>query len=180
MSLEVDRRAALRAHAHPLRLRMLSLLTGAPMSAAELGRELDISQALASYHLRFLVDAGLLELAEEVVNRGGRERRYRHRVDTHAATSSAVVDDDSLDLMLAAAVEELRRRHRDRETGRRGLTVDAELWVSDDEWLAATAAVQEASVRLHEAAQRPRTPGTRRVNATVFMFGMASGEEPGS
>src|ERR1700753_959910 len=84
MSLEVEGRqvAALRARAHPLRLRMLSLLTGAAMSAAELGRELDISQALASYHLRFLVNAGAVELAEELSNRGGRERRYRYRAES--------------------------------------------------------------------------------------------------
>ncbi|MEV1205735.1 winged helix-turn-helix domain-containing protein, partial [Microbispora rosea] len=38
----------LRALAHPVRLRMLSLMWGAPMSAAELSRELGISHALAS------------------------------------------------------------------------------------------------------------------------------------
>src|ERR1700679_2222186 len=64
MSLEVEGRrvAALRARAHPLRLRMLSLLTGAAMSAAELGRELGVSQALASYHLRQLAHAEVAEL----------------------------------------------------------------------------------------------------------------------
>ncbi|MGI8954187.1 MAG: helix-turn-helix domain-containing protein, partial [Nocardioidaceae bacterium] len=42
MSSEV---ATLRAPAHPVRLQMLSLLTGAAMSAAELARELHITQA---------------------------------------------------------------------------------------------------------------------------------------
>src|SRR4051794_30024235 len=79
MPLEVEERriAALRALAHPLRLRMLSLLTGTALSAAELGRELDVSQALASYHLRQLADAALVQLAEQRSRRGGRERRYR-------------------------------------------------------------------------------------------------------
>src|SRR5260221_10365724 len=84
MSLEIGGQkviAAVRARAHPLRLRMLSLLTGAALSAAELARELEVSQALASYHLRQLADAGLVELVEERSRRGGRERRYRHRVD---------------------------------------------------------------------------------------------------
>jgi len=87
MSLEVGGQrviAALRARAHPLRLRMLSLLTRAALSAAELARELEVSQALASYHLRRLADAGLVELVEERSRRGGQERRYRHRVDPTA------------------------------------------------------------------------------------------------
>lgn len=46
-----ERLQRLRANAHPLRLRMLSLLTGAPMSASDLARELDITQANASYHV---------------------------------------------------------------------------------------------------------------------------------
>jgi DNA-binding transcriptional ArsR family regulator len=170
MSLE-DRRAALRARAHPLRLQMLSLLTGAAMSAAELGRELGISQALASYHLRSLVDADLLELTEEVVNRGGRERRY-YRVNSPGDRAPGL-DPESRELLLEAAIEELRRRRRSRDDSRRGhLTVDAELWVTDAEWRAAKKAVQDATVRLHEVAQRPRSPGTRRVSTTVFMFPM--------
>ena len=44
--------SVLRVLAHPLRLRILSLLTGAPFSAMELSRELSISRAMASYHLR--------------------------------------------------------------------------------------------------------------------------------
>ena len=57
--------------AHPLRLEMLSLLTGAELSAAEVARELGITQANASYHLRLLRTAGLLEEAgQEKVNGG--------------------------------------------------------------------------------------------------------------
>src|SRR5436190_20697058 len=135
MSLEeVDRRTALRARAHPLRLRMLSMLTGAPMSAAELGRELGISQALASYHLRCLVQAGAVQLAEEVVNRGGRERRYRY-IAGEREPASAPPEVESHELLLTAAVDELRRRHAQRDASGRGLTVDAELWVSEDDWV---------------------------------------------
>ena len=50
--------ASLRAAAHPLRLRILSLLTGSALSAAEIARELDITHANASYH-----HAGLLFVA---------------------------------------------------------------------------------------------------------------------
>ena len=46
--------ASLRAVAHPVRLRILSLLTGTELSAAEVARELDLTHANASYHLRVL------------------------------------------------------------------------------------------------------------------------------
>lgn len=171
MSLEDRRRQSLRARAHPLRLRMLSLLTGAPMSAAELARELGVSQALASYHLRFLANTEVVELVEESVNRGGKERRYRYDA-TAPEPGSGGMDPDSLELMLNAAVDELRRRHTERDPEAPGLTVDAELWVSEEDWLTARDAIRDASVLLHQRAARPHQPGTRRVNATVFMFGL--------
>ena len=88
MSLEErDRIGALRATAHPLRLQMLSLLTGAELSAAEVARELGVSQANASYHLRLLLDAGQLVMAGEEVVRGGRAKKYRHPWDEPSAPS---------------------------------------------------------------------------------------------
>lgn len=53
-----DPTAELRALAHPLRLRILSLLTGQAMSAAEVARALGCTQANASYHLRLLASVG--------------------------------------------------------------------------------------------------------------------------
>ncbi len=70
--------SAMRALAHPVRLQILSLLTGTAMSASEVARELGITQANASYHLRQLVDAHeLVEAGEEKI-RGGVAKRYRH------------------------------------------------------------------------------------------------------
>ena len=84
MSSGVENRAQvaeLRAMAHPLRLRILSLLTGNPMSAAEVARELDLTHANASYHLRLLAQTGhLVEAGEEAI-RGGRAKRYRYDVE---------------------------------------------------------------------------------------------------
>lgn len=71
----------LRVLAHPLRLRLLSLLTGTARSASEAARELGDSQANISYHLRRLEAAGLVVVAEEVMIRGGRSKRYRHEAD---------------------------------------------------------------------------------------------------
>jgi len=68
----------LRAMAHPVRLQMLSLLTGTAMSAAEVARELGTTSANASYHLRLLHAAGLLAVAGEEKVNGGVAKRYRH------------------------------------------------------------------------------------------------------
>ncbi|MBV9381727.1 MAG: winged helix-turn-helix transcriptional regulator [Streptosporangiaceae bacterium] len=179
MSLEVERRqvvAALRARAHPLRLRMLSLLTGAALSAAELARELGVSQALASYHLRQLSDAGLVELAETRSHRGGRERRYRHRVELGSDVSGS--DDEGRALFVEAVVEELRRRVSQRSPGLRGLAIDAELWVHEEDWEEARQAIAAAGTVLHEKACRPHEPGTVHINATVVMFRMLDPDPP--
>ena len=80
---------ALRATAHPLRLQILSLLTGTSMSAAELARELGTTQANASYHLRVLADAAHVVPADEVKIRGGVAKRYRTPGTSSAWTRSA-------------------------------------------------------------------------------------------
>ena len=84
---------------------MISLLSGRALSAAELGRELGISQASASYHLRKLAAAGFLDLAEERVVRGGRERRYRY--DAHPQRS---IEPASRHDFVFATAAEIRRR----------------------------------------------------------------------
>src|SRR5918993_1279103 len=76
-----ERISSLRATAHPLRLRMLSLLTSSAMSAAEVARELGITHANASYHLRQLHDADLVVVEGEERIRGGMAKRYRHLFD---------------------------------------------------------------------------------------------------
>ena len=50
--------SALRSVAHPVRLRILSLVTAEAMSAADVARALDLTHANALYHLRVLHDAG--------------------------------------------------------------------------------------------------------------------------
>ena len=61
-----------------MRLRILSLLTGADLTAADVARELGLTHANASYHLRFLLDAGEIVVSGEETIRGGRRPRYRH------------------------------------------------------------------------------------------------------
>jgi DNA-binding transcriptional ArsR family regulator len=165
MSLEVSK---LRAAAHPIRLRMLSLLTGSAMSAAEIARELDISQANASYHLRFLAQAGLVEEAGEEQIRGGIAKRYRHPRDTRVRDAGDQ-DLEGAFLVWQAIANELIRRAQNAQAGP-GAMCDAELWVTPEIWKQVTEQADAASRLLHESAQPPRTDGTIHVNATMAMF----------
>jgi DNA-binding transcriptional ArsR family regulator len=72
--------AGLRAVAHPLRLRILSLLTGEELSTSELARRLGESPANVSFHVRKLQAAGLLTLVGTQAVRGGTAKIYRHVV----------------------------------------------------------------------------------------------------
>ncbi|MBF4616158.1 ArsR/SmtB family transcription factor [Curtobacterium sp. VKM Ac-1376] len=168
---------SLRATAHPIRLRLLSLVTSTAMSAAEAARELGLSQATASYHLRVLERAGLVAVVEVVRLRGGEAKRYRHESSSEPFDLDAVPDsgadvsvEDQL-VYVEAQVEELRRRVRHRSTGP-GVSTDAELWVGPETWRRVVHHVGQASALLHAAAQRPRTPGTVPVSMTVAMFPM--------
>jgi len=165
--------SALRVLAHPLRLRMLSLLTGAPFSAMELSRELSISHALASYHLRQLHAAGVIELAEVRPRNGGRERRYGYRPDPPQRAARPRPDQESDALLAEAVCVELRRRSGDAAPGPERLGVDAQLWVEPADWQAALDAVRAASVTLHERAKPPRSTGTARVSVSAVLFALA-------
>lgn len=162
--------ATLRAMAHPLRLRILSLLTGAAMSAAEVARELDLTHANASYHLRQLHGVGLLTIAEEESVRGGRAKRYRYDLD-HPGSSSP--DREANALYYQALAAELVRRATTRGgVGAKGSSSDAELWVDPQAWASAVDQVTRAVKDLHRAAVTPRTPGTLHVSVTTALFEM--------
>jgi DNA-binding transcriptional ArsR family regulator len=171
MSLEVT---GLRALAHPIRLRILSLLTGTELSAAEIARELDISHANASYHLRQLAAAGEVVVAGEERIRGGVAKRYRHPWDA-APRRSADADVGDRAVFVHALATELERRFRVRVPGRAHLT-DAELWVSQQVWDEVFGLVEQASTLLHAQALRPRADGALHVNMTAALFAMGEGQ----
>ena len=165
----------LRALAHPVRLRILSLLTGADLTAADVARELGITHANASYHLRFLLDAGEIVVSGEETIRGGRARRYRHHWRGEDRPKGATAaDPGAAGLVVRAATEELQRRHRTRRRGTPGLVTDAELWVDTQTWERARALLEEASALLHDGALPPRTEGSELVNLSLFAFVMES------
>ncbi|AKT52345.1 ArsR/SmtB family transcription factor [Arsenicicoccus sp. oral taxon 190] len=162
-----EERRRLRAVAHPLRLRMLSLLTGADLSATEVAAELDITQANASYHLRTLLGAGLVEVASEERVRGGMAVRYRHPWERERRT--APDEDGSL---MAVILEELGRRNLHRDRAEQGHGTDAEVWLPQEAWDEVLEAMREVSRTVHARAVPPRTEGAVPVNVTIVAFRM--------
>ncbi len=170
--------SAMRAVAHPVRLRMLSLLTGAAMSAAEVARELDLTHANASYHLRVLLEAEeIVEAGEEKI-RGGIAKRYRYpheRRGEHPRPGTPTADDQ---VFYARALGlEIERRVQQRAPGP-GQHSDLEGWVAPEIWKQAVDLLLEASMLLHEHNRAPRTPGTIHVSQTAWAFQMAEPGQP--
>ena len=165
----------LRAIAHPLRLHMLSLLTGTELSAAELARELGTTQANASYHLRVLAGAGHVVEAESVKIRGGVAKRYRHPWREPQPSGDRPRSPDDHRLLVEALCLELTRRASAAAPGR-GHTTDAEMWVPPQVWGEVLDLVARAGELIHNAAQPPRTAGTVHVNLTLAAFPMRDGD----
>jgi DNA-binding transcriptional ArsR family regulator len=164
--------ARLRATAHPLRLRILSLLTGEAMSAAEVARALDTTHANASYHLRVLHDAGKLVVEGEEKIRGGVAKRYRYDATREVADRSSGVDDRIAYARASAA--EVERRLLGAARGP-ATSSDLETWVSPQTWQRAVDLLHEASQLLHGEALPAGTPGTVHVSATHTAFTMTGG-----
>ena len=170
-----ERLRTLRALAHPLRLRILSLLTGQAMSAAELARALDETQANVSYHLRVLATSGHAHPVEHVTIRGGRATRYRYvqpePLPAADTTGGSLSVEDHV-LYASALGRELERRTGLRDTRQPGPSTDAELWVHPQHWQEFTDAVVAASTRLHARAQATGSRGTVRTSTTISLFQM--------
>jgi DNA-binding transcriptional ArsR family regulator len=165
----------MRATAHPIRLQMLSLLTGTQLSAAEIARELGITHANASYHLRLLAAAGLVVDAGEEKIRGGIAKRYRHPWDASGGSRPQSTRQESEEYIAAVAAE-LVRRYGLKLPGTPALTSDAALWVAPEIWDEVVALVTQASHLVHREAQPPRAPGAVHVNLTAAAFRMTDRE----
>jgi DNA-binding transcriptional ArsR family regulator len=173
-----DEKAKLRALAHPVRIRILSLLTGAELTAADVARELDLTHANASYHLRALLNTGTIEVAGEEKIRGGVAKRYRYDIDKQlrrdfpAAREGQPGTGDQR-LVLEAFAGELRRRSAGFVSTEHNLIADAEFWIDPDVWQDVHDRIAAAVADLHHAARPPRTPGTLHTSTTVALFRMA-------
>lgn len=181
MSLDDEQVRRLRAVAHPIRLQILSLLTGEEMSATDIARELDITQANASYHARVLARAGqVVETGVEKV-RGGRAKKYRYlpRQDeaSEAGGNSRSSSTDVPALVVEVYAAELRRRFALRRPEGNVSGTDAELWLEPEVWEQVVELVHQASVLAHISALPAHTPGTLRTSFTSTLFEMRDGRE---
>jgi DNA-binding transcriptional ArsR family regulator len=83
---------ALRAFAHPLRLRLLGLLrTDGPATASELARRVGESSGATSYHLRQLARFGFVE--DDPDQPAGRRRRWRATAPGTRVAAAGFADD---------------------------------------------------------------------------------------
>ncbi|BCJ63521.1 helix-turn-helix domain-containing protein [Polymorphospora rubra] len=121
----IDDPLAMRALAHPLRLKLCALVgREGSITAAEAARQLGVSQALASHHLRQLAKYGFVEPAEAVDNR---ERPWRvtatsYSVDHGGPSAAAEETWESIDLMerflvdrVAAQLTDWQQRRGDQD-----------------------------------------------------------------
>jgi DNA-binding transcriptional ArsR family regulator len=133
--------ALFKALSHPLRGRMMVLLTEAEGCAVEIADRLGETLQNTSYHMRQLRDAGLIAHVRTSQNRGGTATFYK-------ATARPILDIDSweelpqlirevnsvwvLQLLIGDAVEAIQRRTFDARAGRTlvrvPLVVDEEGW----------------------------------------------------
>lgn len=166
--------SALRSVAHPVRLRILSMLTPQPMSAAEVARELDLTHANASYHLRVLHDAGEIVIESEEKIRGGTAKRYRYVVggDPERPTTRSSAE-DHIAWQRATGAEIVRRLAH--LTQGPESSSDIETWVTPEAWQDAVKAISTAMMTLHQEARPPHTEGTIHVSASSQAFVMQDG-----
>jgi DNA-binding transcriptional ArsR family regulator len=160
----------LRATAHPVRLRMLSLLTGEGMSAAEVARELGLTHANASYHLRILLQSGAVVEAGEERIRGGVAKRYRYPHEERGRGQRRSRSATERIAVARALGRELERRVGQRKAGSPNHLSDLDGWVTPEVWERVRGLLAEASLLMHDNNQPPRTPGTVHVSATSWTF----------
>ena len=181
MSWEDEALQRLRATAHPVRLRIMSLLTGAELSAAEVARELDLTQANASYHLRRLSDAGKVEVVGTQNVRGGKAKKYRYTEfrgsdDGPQPWRGAESSPGSLQAILEAVGVELQRRAA--QHGHHPAVQTQLVFADVDPWLPPVVGalvfdhVERASRLAHAAALPPRTEGAVPVSIVASLFTM--------
>ena len=162
----------LRAMAHPVRLRILSLTTGAAMSAVEIAHELGIAHATASYHARKLADAGLLQVVDAAGARVGRGRppvRYRYV----ASLRSRLDRSDGTDALWSATAQDIARCLRARTRHRVGAA--AEVWMAPADFERVCVLAEKISALIHERARPAGTAGAMHGSVTVLAFELARG-----
>jgi DNA-binding transcriptional ArsR family regulator len=74
--VDVTDARVVKALAHPLRVRILSMLDESVLSPSEIAERIDVPIGNVSYHVRQLADLGLVKLVRETPRRGAVEHHY--------------------------------------------------------------------------------------------------------
>ena len=177
----LDNATALRAYAHPVRMKLiLALRTRGPLTATQAGRLLGESSGTCSFHLRQLAKYGLVE---ENGQGTGREKPWR------ATTTSTAWDDVQQDPEAAAAaglltevmaewyftqlMQYLEVRQRESEEWQRAAFIgDRFLWVTAEELGQVGRDLVAVTDKYFDRQLRPelRPPGARLVTCLHLGF----------
>ena len=107
--LTIDRPEQLKALGHPLRLRVLEMLgeeTGEPLTNRELAGRIGIDPGHLHFHVRMLLKAGLIRLAE---SDGGRREKPYQAVAKHITVAPELLSAGALSDVHSAILDEVQR-----------------------------------------------------------------------
>ena len=107
--LTIDRPEQLKALGHPLRLRVLEMLgeeTGEPLTNRELAGRIGIDPGHLHFHVRMLLKAGLIRLAE---SDGGRREKPYQAVAKHITVAPELLSAGVASDVHSAMLEEVQR-----------------------------------------------------------------------
>jgi hypothetical protein len=172
---------ALRAYAHPVRMKLIvALRTRGPLTATGAARLLGEPSGTCSFHLRQLAKYGLVEETGEGT---GREKPWRATTtsttwddvqqDPEAAAAAGLLAEVLAEWYFAQLMQYLEVRQRDSEEWQRAAFIgDRLLWVTADELAGIQRDINAATDRYFERLVRPelRPPAARLVTALNFGF----------
>ena len=159
--------ARLRALSHPLRLRILGMVTARPVSATEVARAAGGAHAAASYHLRQLARAGLLRTAPEPTveaqhGRGRPQQRYTMRPEAFGRLAPPAAR-----LLERQLLSELGRKLA--QTGTRRMT-DAEVWLTPADVRRLRMLTAEVDRIVHSNSLPPGASRSKHVSLTSVLL----------
>jgi DNA-binding transcriptional ArsR family regulator len=174
----IDQRIV-KALAHPLRIRMLTVLNQRIASPSELAGELDEPIGNVSYHMRTLADLGMVELVRTEPRRGAVEHYYRAIERPHVsaqdwATLPASVRRSFSDATGRQVLDDFTGAAKSGGFEREGARLNRlELKLDQKGWEELGKLLDDASQRVEKAAAKAkdRKGGGDQVTATaVFML----------
>src|SRR5438552_3551771 len=142
------------------------MVTGHPVSATEIAGVTGLAHAAASYHLRRLATAGLLQavpLGDREPRRGRPQQRYRMREEPFRGIGRRGVR-----LLDRGLLTELARRLG--EAGARRRVTDAEAWLAPKQWRELRRLLDQVDEIVHRRSQPPRAGDSKHVSVTTLLF----------